>query len=51
MAEQELAQKTSMRSEDDMDFTLDKHYKERISHHMKMLNYYLTEELNERLVT
>ena len=50
MEEQELIQKTLMKSEDVMDITLDKHYKERIAYHMKMLNYYLIEELNEKLV-
>lgn len=50
MEEQELIQETLMKSEDGTDITLDKHYKERIAYHMKMLNYYLIEELNEKLV-
>lgn len=42
--------KQSTKLEESMDFTLDEHYKERIAYHMKMLNYYLIEELNEKLV-
>lgn len=41
----------STKLEESMDFTLDEHYKERIAYHMKMLNHYLIEELNEKLVT
>jgi hypothetical protein len=44
---QSLAQKTLKELEDDTDFTLDNYYKERISFHMKMLNYYLKEQNNE----
>lgn len=51
MEEQELTQETSIRSENDTEFTLGEHYKERIAYHMKMLNYYLIEELNEKLVS
>ena len=50
MEEQELTQMTSTRSDDVMDMTLGEHYKERIAYHMKMLNYYLIEEMNEKLV-
>jgi len=34
-----------------MEFTLPEYHRERISHHMRMLNYYLKEEKNERLGT
>jgi hypothetical protein len=35
--------------EENMDFSLHKHHKERVEYHMKMLNYYLKEEYNDRL--
>ncbi len=38
-----------MKLEDDTDFSLDEHYKERIDFHTKMLYYYLNEEQNEKL--
>lgn len=41
--------KTLTKLEDDTDFSLDKHYKERINFHTKMLFYYLNEEQNEKL--
>ena len=41
--------KTLTKLEDDTDFSLDKHYKERINFHTKMLYYYLNEEQNEKL--
>lgn len=41
--------KTLTKLEDDTDFSLDKHYKERIDFHTKMLFYYLNEEQNEKL--
>ena len=41
--------KTLTKLEDDMDFSLDEHYKERINFHTKMLYYYLNEEQNEKL--
>lgn len=41
--------KTLTKLEDDTDFSLDEHYKERIDFHMKMLYYYLNEEQNEKL--
>lgn len=37
-------QTKSTQSETNMDFTLDEHHKERINFHMRMLNYYLTQE-------
>ena len=40
----DLTQKNLMKSEQEMDFTLDKHYEERINFHMKMLKYYLNEQ-------
>ena len=43
------ASKTLTKLEDDTDFSLDKHYKERIDFHTKMLFYYLNEEQNEKL--
>lgn len=33
------------------EFTLTEHYRERIQHHMKMLDYYLNEENHDRLGT
>jgi len=30
--------------EDNMDFTLESHYSERVKYHMKMLNYYLNQQ-------
>jgi hypothetical protein len=33
------------------EFTLAEHYKERVQHHMKMLNYYLNKEKYGRLGT
>ena len=41
--------KTLTKLEDDMDFSLDEHYKERINFHTKILYYYLNEEQNEKL--
>jgi len=41
--------KTLTKLEDDTDFSLDEHYKERINFHTKMLYYYLNEEQNEKL--
>lgn len=41
----ESAQEQSMKSQDDTDFTLKNHYLERITHHMKMLNYYFNESV------
>ena len=35
-------------SEEDTDFTLNEHYKERIAHHQKMLLYYLNEQRNKK---
>tara|TARA_R100001198_G_scaffold96440_1_gene86264 strand:- start:924 stop:1097 length:174 start_codon:yes stop_codon:yes gene_type:complete len=46
-----LTQKKLKELDDDMDFTLVNYYKERINHHMKMLNYYLKEQSNEKLGT
>jgi predicted DNA-binding protein len=46
-----LTQKKLKELDDDMDFTLVSYYKERINHHMKMLNYYLKEQSNEKLGT
>lgn len=43
------AQKKSINLESDMDFTLDEYHNERIDYHMKMLNYYLNEDQNEKL--
>ena len=43
----DLTQKNLMKSEQETDFTLDKHYEERINFHMKMLKYYLNEKTNE----
>jgi len=42
-------QKKSISLESDMDFTLDEYHNERIDYHMKMLNYYLNEDQNEKL--
>ena len=42
---------TSTQLEENMGFTLYDHHKERIKHHMKMLNYYLKEQKNDRLGT
>ena len=38
-------------SQEDTDFTLREHHKERISFHMKMLNHYLNEQKNDRMGT
>lgn len=46
-----LTQKKLKELDDDTDFTLVSYYKERINHHMKMLNYYLKEQSNEKLGT
>jgi len=46
-----LTQKKLKELDDDTDFTLGSYYKERINHHMKMLNYYLKEQSNEKLGT
>lgn len=43
------AQKKSINLESNMDFTLDEYHNERIDYHMKMLNYYLNEDQNEKL--
>ena len=43
------AQKKSINLESDMDFTVDEYHNERIDYHMKMLNYYLNEDQNEKL--
>jgi len=43
------AQKKSINLESDMDFTLDEYHNERIDYNMKMLNYYLNEDQNEKL--
>lgn len=51
MVKQELIQQTLMKSEEDTAITLDSHYGERIAFHMKMLNYYLNEQTNEKLAT
>ena len=37
---------TSLEFKKDTEFTLPEYYKEKISFHMKMLNYYLNEEKN-----
>lgn len=47
----ELAQEQLTKSRDDMDFTLKNHYSERITHHMRMLNYYLKEQQHEVMGT
>lgn len=47
----DLTQKNLMKSEQETDFTLDKHYEERINFHMKMLKYYLNEQKNEAMAT
>jgi|SaaInl1SG_22_DNA_1037389.scaffolds.fasta_scaffold14073_5 hypothetical protein len=47
----DLTQKNLMKSEQETDFTLDKHYEERINFHMKMLQYYLNEQNNEAMAT
>lgn len=44
-------QEKLMKSEQEMDFTLDEHYEERIKFHMTMLNYYLKEQNNEVMAT
>ena len=45
----ELTQEQLTKSQDDMDFTLKNHYSERITHHMKMLHYYLNEHKYETM--
>lgn len=40
----ELTVKQLKELEDNMDFTLESHYSERVKHHMKMLNYYLNQQ-------
>mgnify|MGYP000751658995 CR=1 FL=1 len=42
---------TSTNSEENTDFTLRDHHKERISFHMRMLNHYLKEQKNDRMGT
>ncbi len=42
---------TSLESKTDTEFTLPEHYRERISHHMRMLKYYLDEQQNKWLGT
>ena len=44
-----LTQNKLTKSEDSMDFTLSSYHKEKIAHHIKMLNYYLKEQKNEEL--
>jgi len=40
-----------MKLEEDTVTTLANHYEERIAFHMKMLNYYLKEQTDEKLAT
>lgn len=46
---EQLDTQTSNLLEENMDFTLRDHHEERIRHHMKMLNYYLKEQKNDRM--
>lgn len=47
----QLDMQTSTELEESTDFTLHDHHKERISFHMRMLNYYLNEQKNDRMGT